>query len=295
MREYLEKNKFSIKFKKKLNTIIMKYLCLYNPEKATKYVYKKRLKKQLNLDNPKGFNEKLQWIKLNQMNDLVIKCADKYEMRDYITDLGYPELLCDLYGVYSDVEEIDFNQLPSKFVLKCTHGCGYNIICSDKESLDIKSTKKQLSQWMKDTYGYNSCELQYTKMKPRIICEEFLEDSSYESLIDYKIYCFNGKPVYTLVCLDRGSEIKKVFYDLQWKKVNFRKDNADLDIVKPSCYAEILKYAESLAQPFSFVRVDFYNVNNRPILGELTFTPAACLSTEYTEEAERILGDLIRL
>ena len=296
MREYLKKYKYLVNLKRFLHTtIVMRPLCLYNPEKAAKLVYKKTFKKQLNLDNPKGFNEKLQWIKLNQMNDLIIKCADKYKMRDYVKTLGYSELLCDLYGVYRNVEEIDFNQLPSKFVLKCTHGCGYNIICSDKEALDIKSTKKQLNQWMNEKYGYATCELHYTEMTPRIICEEFLEDSTYENLIDYKVYCFNGKPLYTLVCLDRGSEVKKVFYDLHWNKVDLRKDNADLDIVKPSCYSEMLKYAEALSQPFSFIRVDFYNVNNKPILGELTFTPAGCLSTEYTEEAEKILGDLIRL
>ncbi|MGL4973030.1 MAG: ATP-grasp fold amidoligase family protein, partial [Culicoidibacterales bacterium] len=182
-----------------------------------------------------------------------------------------------------------------KFVLKATHGCGYNIICHDKSTFDVEKVKKQLNTWLNQQYGYEFCELHYTKMKPRIICEEFLEDTVYDNLVDYKIYCFNGTPLYILVCLEREKGLKKVFYNLNWEKVNLRKDNAELEIEKPICFEEMIEYAKKLSNPFPFVRVDFYNVKGKPVLGELTFTPAAGLSTEYTEEAELFLGELIDL
>lgn len=296
MREYLKRYTWLVNLKRGFHARKMKYLTIKNPKKTTKYLYKKVFGKELNLNDPKGFNEKLQWLKLNvSCNDLVVKCADKYEMRSYICQKNCDELLCDLYGVYDNVEDIDFEKLPNQFVLKGTHGCGYNLICKDKKKLDIEKTKKQLNEWLSKKFGYESCEPHYLKMKPRIICEEYLEDKKYTSLVDYKIYCFNGEPLYTLVCFDRGTEIKKVFYDLDWNITDLRKDKADAEIEKPSSYNEMLYYAKKLSEPFAFVRVDFYEVDGKPIIGELTFTPAACLSTEYTEEAEYKLGNLICL
>lgn len=296
MREYIKKYKLLVKLRRRLYYYQMKYLSSRNLEKTTKKIYKKVFGKELNLTNPTEFNEKLQWLKLNNYTDnLIVQCADKYEMRNYIIEKNCEELLCNLYGVYERVEDIDFDKLPNKFALKGTHGCGYNIICKDKKQLDVEKTKKQLNKWLNTTFGYENCEPHYFNIKPRIICEEYLEDTKYTSLVDYKIYCFNGKPMYTLVCLDRGDKIKKIFYDLDWNVTDLRKDKAYVEIEKPACYDEMLTYAKKLSEPFAFVRVDFYDVNNKPIIGELTFTPAACLSTEYTEEAEMILGNLIEL
>lgn len=274
---------------------INKYLFYNNPVALTKKIYKKKFGKVLNLDSPKTFNEKLQWLKLYNENDLVIKCADKYTIREYVLECDCEEILNELYGVYSNIEEIDFESLPNKFVLKCTQGCGYNIICKNKNSFNINKNKLKLQEWLNTTFGIVNCETHYSKMTPKVICEKYLEGDREFGLIDYKIYCFNGKAIYTLVCLDRENEVKKEFYDIEWNKVKLRKDSSDLSIKKPSSYDEMLKYAEILSKPFPFVRVDFYEVDKKPILGEMTFTPAACLSDEYTQEGEYLLGSLIEL
>lgn len=289
--------------KTKMENIIMNKLdrnlnkCIFfiSPKKLSEKLYKRTFGKKLNLKNPIGFNEKLQWLKLNKQTDLIVKCADKYEMRQFVKNLGCEEILNEIYGVYDSVEEIDFERFPNRFAIKCTHGCGYNIICDDINKFDIDSAKKTLDSWMKKKFGIEKAETQYLKMKPKIICEKYIESDFKFGLIDYKIYCFNGEPLYTLVCFDRQGKVKKQFYDLNWNKCNLRRDFTEEEIESPSSYKKMLHYAKILSKEFEFVRVDFYEEKGKPILGELTFTPAACLSTEYTEEGEIKLGNLIKI
>lgn len=282
---------------KKLAKYIVKKVSYISPELNSKIIYRIKTGKKLNLKSPKTFNEKLMFLKLYiYRNDSdVIRCSDKYEVRGYVKEHGLENILNEVYGVYDNSNEIEWDRLPSKFVLKCTHGCQYNILCTDKSKLNIKKTNRILNKWLKDKYGYNYSELHYLKIKPRIICEKFLETKSGKPIEDYKVYCFNGKAKIILVCTNRnGKESNKNFYDINWNKLDLRKDTVESDTIiqRPERLEDLIKYAEILTAPFPFTRADFYIIENKIYFGELTFTPAACCG-KYTENADKILSDML--
>lgn len=270
--------------------------CL-SPKTASKYVFKRAKNKKLNLKEPIWFNEKLMWIKLNNYNKnkIVWKCSDKYYVREYAREKGVlEENLPKIIATYKNANEIDFEQLPSKFALKCTHGCGFNIICLDKDKIDQKEVCKKLNKWLKTKFGYENAEVHYTHIKPRIICEEFIENEKGEFPVDYKIYCFNGIPKIILVCIDRKNGYQTAFFDLNWNRIYLRKNEYNGKVNKPKQLKKMLELSEILSKEFPFVRIDFYEHNNYAILGEMTFTPAACLG-EYTIEAELKLGKMLNI
>lgn len=274
----------------------------FSPQLASKIYYETKLKKKLNLDNPQTFNEKLMWLKFNELdnNELITKCADKYRVREYVKECGCEEILNDLISVYDKAEEINFSKLPDKFVLKCNHAAGYNVICKDKSKLNYKKTKRQLRKWLKTDYWKFVAEVQYKNVEKKIVCEKFLDSKDNNAIEDYKIYCFNGKPQLCLICVGRNyGKPKYYFMDKEWKimKINPSLDTSIsyLNLEKPKCIDDMYKYAERLAKPFKFVRVDFFNYNDKPIFSELTFTPAGCVDEDYTEEAHLKLGKMIEL
>lgn len=282
---------------KKVAKVIVSICTHISPKLGSEVIYYIKFRKKLNLNNPKTFNEKLMYIKLNNynLNESVWKCADKYTMREYCMKLGvneknFPKLL----GTYNNANEIDFSKLPNKFVLKCSHGMGYNIICENKSKLNYKKTRKKLNKWLNTKFGYDSAETHYNHIPPKIICEEFIEDKKGEYPVDYKIYCFNGFPKVVLVCTDRKIHYKTSFYDVDWNRVYLRNEENQEDISKPKAFEEMLDIAKIVSKNFPFVRVDFYEKNSKAVLGEMTFTPAACLG-KYTIEADKILADMIDL
>lgn len=296
IKEKLKKNERIRNFYNKAYKRYVALLVKTSPVLASKYLYKKTTGKKLNLKEPKAFNEKLQWLKLYWQHPLVAKCGDKYEMRQYVKDCGCEEVLNELYGVYEDATEIDWEVLPQKFVLKVTNGCGFNIICDDKSKLDKTKAINQLNEWLKTDYSLYAAELHYAKMKPRIICERYIETNAGFLPNDYKIYCFNGKPKLVLVVTERDNDPKLFFLDLNWCKLDIGKKDTKGDLPnKPDCFNDMLEYAEKLAKPFPFVRVDFYDFNGIPILGEMTFTPAGCMAMNFNEYGLEMLGDMLQL
>ncbi len=267
------------------------------PALISKHLYRKRMGKALNLKNPRDFNEKLQWMKLYWRNPLVVRCADKYESREYVKSCGCANILNPLIGVYSKVSEIDWERLPDKFAIKCTHGCCYNVICDDKTKLDKNHTLTQLHRWTNTTYGLDSAEIHYFRITPRIICERYIETDSGLLPVDYKMYCFNGKPALTLVCTDRSTKLKLHFMDLNWQRMDIGAESyGDTDVPKrPACFDAMIKYSEILSRPFPFVRIDYYDFQGEPIFGEMTFTPAACMAKYYNEAGLKQLGDMMQL
>jgi len=286
-------------YKRKYNQIILKrFFPNIYLEKIVKRHYKVVTGKKLNLRNPKTVSEKLWWIALYWQSPLIVKCADKYLMREYAKDCGCEEILVPLLGVYNNAEEIDFDALPQKFVLKCNHGCGGHILCEDKSKLDIEATKKQLNNCLSEDYGKRFFEFHYSKIPPKIICEKFLDFSMEKSLIDYKIHCFNGKPAFFLVCTDRDYHDDSVVitsYSLEWEKLSLLKDEGKVDVSKPELLNEMIEYAEKLSKPFPYVRMDFYNVENKKYLGEFTFTPQGNFMTYYKDSTLEMMGDLLKL
>ena len=287
---------------KKVAKKILITISKISPKLNSEILYFGKLKKKLNLQKPETFNEKIMWLKLNEYKneELITSCVDKYEVRKYIEKSGCEEILNDLISVYNTADEIKFEELPNQFVLKCNHGAGYNIICKDKNKMNLKKAKCLLNQWLKEDYWALYSEMQYKNIRRKIICEKYLESNNYQSLEDYKVYCFNGKPEFVMVCIGRNTgKTKYYFLDKNWEIMKINKLGLEVPenfkINKPKCIDDMFFYAEKLSKPFKFVRVDFYDCNDKVIFGELTFTPSACVDTNYTEEAEKELGKMIKL
>ena len=291
------------KIRVKLSHFFSSCLTLISPKLNTKFMYWRRLGRKLDLDHPQTLNEKVLWLKFNTYykNPLVIQCADKYAVRDYVKACGCEEILNELYGVYHRVKDIDFNALPDKFVLKLNSGCGMNLICTDKHSLSIPRIKRQLRQWMCNVQYLRYSEMHYAAIPKKIICEKFLETPNNAAPDDYKIYCYNGTPHYVMVCIGRDKGRPKFYYfDIAGQLHREMTEEglaapADFHYELPAGWNDMLRYAAILSKPFPFVRADFYYVEGKVIFGELTFTPAAGLDTEHLPATDRLLGELIDL
>lgn len=267
-------------FKRVCRSVIFRslpFLVRINPVFATKVRYRLVIGRKLNLKNPTAMTEKMQWLKLNKYSSdpLVAKCIDKYGVRDYIIECGCSEILNELYYAWDNVNEIDWGKLPEKYVLKCGHGCGYNIICDGKKKNDKTTAITKLNSWMNEEYGISSCELVYHNVKRKIICEKYIETIDGGSLTDYKIFCSYGIPklIYVITGGHGGREHLD-YFTTDWKHISVRNGklpNADKPLDKPKNLDELLKYASVLSKPFPIVRVDLYNENNKIIFGELTF------------------------
>lgn len=234
--------------------------------------------KRVDLVNPKTFNEKIQWCKINAFpnDELVVRCADKLRVRSYVEEKGLASLLVDLYGNWDDPNLIPWEELPGQFVLKCNHGCGYNILCPDKSQLDRRQTIQVLKKWLHEDFGAYNIELHYSEIKDHeIICEEFLGSS----ITDYKFFCFNGEPLYLYVSYDliHDRQAKIGFFNLDGSPLGMTRDDyEELDLKEfPVFLPDMVRDARILSEDFPFVRVDYFVENNRYYFSELTFTPCA--------------------
>ncbi|MBE5942916.1 MAG: glycosyl transferase [Lachnospiraceae bacterium] len=271
---------------------------LVSNEIMSKLYFKIVLHKKLNLKNPQTFNEKIQWLKLYHYpkNPLVVNGSDKYAVREYITEKGYGDKLVPVYGVWGKAKDIDWDKLPEQFVLKCNHGCAYNIIVSDKSKLDKVKTIKQLDDWLKEDFGAFNIEIHYSAIKNHVItCEEFLG----ERITDYKFFCFSGKPycIYVSADLIHDRQAQIGFFYLDGKKMPLHRDDYT-DIPKvtlPSFYDEMKEAAEVLCKDFLFVRVDFFVANNTWYFAELTFTPGAGMMPFNPERYDLEWGNMLHL
>ena len=277
----------------------MRALCRASPELLGRLRYRAAWGRWPDLEKPITFDEKLLWLNFYWCHPLKAECGDKFALRGYVERHGMAHLLPRLYGVYNTVEAIDFEALPSRFVLKCTHGCRCNVFCQDKTELDLKGTRRDLTRWLTTDYSTLLGELHYARMKPRILCEEFLDDGTGEFPTDYKLYCFGGHVHCTLVCTGREANGKATFGYMDRKGNFLPYDSKSVAtrrcITRPAPYEEMISVAEKLSAPFPFVRTDFYCIRERVVLGEMTFTPSACVDRTHTELASIELGDLITL
>ena len=264
-----------------------------------KYMYRARMNKNLDLENPKTFNEKLQWLKLNDRNPLYTRMVDKYEAKIYVSEKIGEQYIIPTIGVWETIEDVDFNLLPKQFVLKCNHNSGLGMyICTDKSQMDVVEIKRQLKKGLEQNYYKIHREWCYKDVSRKIIAEEFIGTTE-NDLIDYKFMCFNGKVECSFTCSNRYSEdgLNVTFFDREWNKLPFERHySADKkEIEKPKSYDEMIRLAECLAEGLPFVRVDFYEVDARPLFGELTFYPGAGFEEFNPQEWDRKLGDFLQL
>lgn len=266
-----------------------KYHTLRNFKRAHGYA--------LNLQNPKTFSEKIQWIKLYGHLECFSKYVDKYAVREFIKQRIGEQYLIHSIGIYERVEDIDYEALPNSFVMKATHGSGWNLIIKDKKMADWNCARETMRKWVASSYYKKYGEPVYKPIKGRVIIEEYLDDPSGD-LKDYKIFCFSGKPKYIQVDSERFKDHKRDFYDLNWNKVPMKIAPIDYlpDLhVKPVKIEEMLELSHKLSQGFPFVRVDLYCTCGHIYFGELTFLPSAGLAPITPIEYNLLLGELIDL
>lgn len=262
-------------------------------------LYHIRLNRPLNLRNPQAFNEKLQWLKLYDRNPLYTQLVDKYAVREYVADKIGAQYLVPLLAPPCDAyDQIDFSALPERFVLKCNHDSGSVVICHDKSTFDHAAARAKLTKALKRNCYWLSREYPYRDVPPKIIVEQYLENSTHE-LTDYKFLCFHGKALYSFVGTERFAQtgLKLTFFDREWNRLPFERHYraSEHEIPKPRHYEQMLRLAETLAQDFIFVRVDFYDLNDQIYFGELTFYPGGGLEEFSPEEWDFRIGDALKL
>lgn len=257
--------------------------------------YKKAFGHWPDLRNPRTFNEKLTWLKLHDHNPLYTKMVDKYEAKNYVADIIGQEYIIPTYGVWNRAEDIDFDILPDKFVLKATHDSGRVIICRNKSALDKKEAIREMQVSLNRNFYAVTREWPYRNVKPRIIAEKLLEADNGEELADYKIHCFNGVPSIILVCRDRfrDSGLTEDFFDTEWRHLDVRRPghpNAPVHEDKPAELPGMLELAAVLSKGFPFMRTDFYRMDGRIYFGEITLYPASASVPFIPESFDEILG-----
>ncbi len=280
-----------------LRIIYHKLLYILPKSLAHKIMYYTIKGKRLDLKNPKDINEKIHYMMVYRYGKKYGMLTDKCKVRNFVKDKGYEKLLPKLYGVYNNVNEIDIEKLPEKFVLKTNHGSGEVFICTNKKIFNFENCKKLLKKSLKKNYAYNYLEYHYKYIQPKIICEEFLSDQENRQPYDYKFFCFNGKADCILVCSDREQKNYRDFFDLNWNYLNYAKEEKrnPNKISKPKNLDKMIEYAEKLSNEFEFVRVDLYNINGKIYFGEMTFTPAAGYMDCCYDEVLQYLGSKMKI
>lgn len=288
--------------------ILFPFNLLYkiSPKFVLKSLFYVKQGDKLNLKQPKTFNEKINWLKLYYRNDLMPICADKYTVRQYVKECGYADILNDLLWEGFNANDIPFNALPNQFVIKVTHGSGHNIICEDKNKLNIKKTTINLNKWLSEKYLPSYGEWFYGKVKPRIIVEKLLKDENNQLPEDYKMFCFNNhanhnKAEVGLIAIDinRFGAHKRNIYNNNW--VNMQ----DINIVwpndpsvkhkKPIQFERMLEIAENLSAPFPHSRIDLYVIEGKIYFGEITFTDNAGFGKITPRQFHQEMGSWISL
>ena len=284
---------------RKLRFAILNFFSFIPSKLMLQWQYRMKLGRKLNFNEPRRYTEKLQLYKLYYRNNKLPICGDKYEVRSYVISKGLKHILNKLYGVYQKAEEISFDSLPNKFVIKTTDGGGGNniIICKDKSSLNITKTIKEVNSWLNKKDIDPGREWAYTGMKSsRIVVEEYLEndDNPEAGISDYKFLCFSGEPYCIVYDIDRYIGHKRNFYDINWNNLGIESDCPgfkDEEKQKPEKLDEMVEVARILSKDFPFVRVDLYYLRGKIYFGELTFYPWSGY-VQFTPDCfDYILGD----
>lgn len=251
---------------------------------------------ELNLDSPRTFNEKIQWLKIYGDLEELTNYVDKYAVRQYIKGKIGEKYQIPLIGVYERSSDIDFDSLPTSFVIKATHSSGWNLIVKDKNTINWKEVKKQIDKWIKSSFYQITGERNYKNIKGRVVIEEIIGNPSV-GLKDYKIFCFDGEPKFIEV--DEGSfeTHRRDVYDVEWKKIDVVYEFPQFEnlVTRPSSLEEMLNIAKELASDFKFVRVDLYYIENKIYFGELSFTPGQGFEKFSDKKIDSQFGDLLIL
>ena len=262
-------------------------------------IYKIKLNKKLDLDNPQTFNEKLQWLKINNIQKNYSLLVNKYTVKNYIGKVIGEEYIIPTLGIYDKFEDINFDDLPEQFVIKCTHDSGGIVVCKDKSKLDKDSCRIKIKKCLKRNYYLHGREYPYKTIKPQIIIEKYMEDENLKELRDYKFFCFNGEPKCFKIDFDRFVNHRANYYDMNQKILNVGEKNFPPDFNKnllmPINFDKMVEFAKKISRNIPFARVDFYEVNNKVFFGEITFFPASGMGKFINEYSDELLGSWLQL
>ena len=265
-----------------------------------KWEYFSGMRKFPDIYNPKTFNEKLQWLKLNDVHPEYSRIVDKAEAKEYVKEVlgeDADKHIIPTLGIWDTFDEIDFDKLPKQFVLKTTHDSGGVAIVKDKEKMDLSEVRNKIERSLKHNYFFEHREYPYKNVTPRIIAEEFMVDESGTELKDYKFFCFNGEPKMLFVATDRPFDTRFDFFDMEWNHLPFKQGHplASKKIVKPAGFEEMKMLSKRLSKGFKHVRVDLYDINGWIYFGELTFFHFSGNVPFEPKEWDYIIGDWLNL
>ena len=268
-------------------------------EQYIRIAYRARIGKKLDMNHPQTFNEKIQWLKLYCRKSEYTKMVDKQGAKEIVEEILGEEYIIPTLGVWDKSDDINFDQLPNQFVLKCTHDSGGLVICSDKNKLDILKAKRKLNSCLKHNFYWGQREWAYKDVKPRIIAEKYMVDESGTELKDYKFFCFNGEVKMFKIDFDRYIEHHANYYDRNCKLLPFGEASfpplSDRKLTIPVNIKEMILIAEKLSQGIKFIRIDLYNINGKIYFGEYTFFPASGFGKWIPEEYDKVIGAWISL
>ena len=253
----------------------MKYALRFLPDRAfIQLYYFARFRRLCNFENPKTYNEKLQWLKLNDRNPLYTKLVDKHEAKVWVAErIGFEHVVPTL-GVWDSFDDIDFNVLPKRFVLKCTHDSEGVVVVSDRSQFDLEAARAKIEAALKCNFYYIGREWPYLHVEPRIIAEAYMEDSRYGELRDYKFFCFDGEPKAMFVASGRGAgQTKFDYFDTCFNRLDIKQHypNSEREVEGPETLDQMMDAARELSQGIPHVRIDFYEVDGKMYFGECTF------------------------
>lgn len=305
LRNFSHSSKFVREFYLLSNRIKVNLLSGISDEKFAKLKYRENTGEPLNLSSPTTYNEKLWWLKINNRDPLMTVCSDKVAVREYVKEKGLEHILTEVYGVYDNAKDVDFTKIPEKAIIKCNHGSGTNILFSREKDFNRRKFIKKFNRALKNNYYLQSREWNYKNIKPKILVEEFLEDTENVSLIDYRFMCFDGKVKLVLVDINtmapdgsHAPDAKRNVYDINFNYVDMRigRENFNRDLIKkPVNWEKMIEYAEVLAKPFVHCRVDLYNIKGKIYFGEITFYPGGATQKITPLDWDKKLGSLINL
>ena len=269
----------------------MKILYILPKKIGHSILYKKIYKKNLDIKNPKTFDEKLHWLMINYYGKKEAKLTDKEQVKKYINNLNLPELnVPKTYFIINSKKEN--YKFPKKYVLKVNHGSGDVFVCNESKSFDYNQAITKLEKLKKKNYALNWLEYHYKYISPIIMCEEFLDEGNGKRPIDYKFMCFDGNVDSILICSNRDEGLKLDFYNTDWKYIDYVKEEyrSGVKMKKPKKLEKMIEIASKISKGFPFVRVDLYDIKGKIYFGEMTFTPAAGFNFYYNDKFQIELG-----
>lgn len=263
-------------------------------EKFLKINYKLKTGRNLNLEKPILFNEKMQWLKLYNRKPIYTKMVDKYEAKKYVAEKIGDEYIIKNLGVWDSFKDINWNNLPSKFVLKCTHDSGGVFICENKNLVNKKEIKKRINKALKSNFYNLGREWPYKNVVPKIIAEPFLEEND-DDLKDYKIHCFNGKAKILLICSNRKKDVEYTYYDCDFNLLDLTEGGHKFNpnLKRPKNLKKMIEIAELFSENIPFLRVDFYEINGKLYFGEFTFFTSSGFEFFEPEQWNETMGNWI--